>query len=332
MKRVLIVGSGFAGSTFARLAAEKGIEVHVIDQKDHIGGNCYSYSDVETGIEIHKYGPHIFHTNYEEVYEFISRFTKFNNYVNRVKAVSNNKVYSLPINLHTINQFFGKNLSPKEAEEFIDGKRVKFDEISNFKEFVLNSLGYELYKAFFRDYTIKQWGKPPEEIPLSTAKRLPIRYNYNDNYFNDKYQGIPTNGYGSVFERILDHKNITITLNTSFTDVKNKWKNEYDYLIFTGSIDLYFDYCHGYLPYRTVWFEEIRDCEIQGNAVINYSDMSVPYTRIHEHKYFTPEKEFKKSVAFKEFSKKTDSQNNPYYAIENYESKLLIEKYNKLAG
>jgi len=331
MERILIVGAGYAGAVFGRLAAESGISVQIIDKNDHIGGHSYSYKDEETGVEIHKYGPHIFHTVYEDVYEFVSRFTKFNNYVNRVKAIHKNSVYSLPINLHTINQFFDKAFSPTEAEQFIKSKQVRFDQITNFKETVLSSIGEELYKAFFEEYTRKQWGVEPEEIVVSTAKRLPVRYNYNDNYFNDKYQGIPVNGYGSLFENMLDHKNITTTLNTNFGDLKNNWQKDYNYLVYTGAVDDYFEYQFGTLPYRSLKFERIVSEEIQGNAVINYPDANVPFTRIHEHKYFTPEKEFHKSVGFKENSFQTDNTSRPFYPIENESSLKLYSKYKKMA-
>ena len=331
MKRILIVGAGYSGAVFGRLAAEDGLHVDIIDMKDHIGGHSYSYKDPDTGIEIHKYGPHIFHTIYEDVYHFIAQFTKLNYYINHVKVVHNNRVFSLPINLHTINQFFDKNFSPLEAEKFIKEKVVKFDKITNFKEAILNSVGEELYEAFFHHYTIKQWGVEPDKIAVSTAKRLPVRFNYNDNYFNDKYQGIPIDGYGDLFEHILLHPNISVTLETNFKELKNNWKKEYDDLIFTGSIDDYFDYCFGALPYRTLRFEKIIGTEIQGNAVINYPDPDVPFTRIHEHKHFTPEKTFEKSIAFKEYSDATDSRNNPFYPIENEESRKLYNKYKVLA-
>ena len=331
MKKILIVGAGYAGSVFGRLAAEQGSTVQIIDKNDHIGGHSYSFKDVQTGIEIHKYGPHIFHTNYEDVYSFITRFSKLNNYINRVKVIHDNQVYSMPINLHTINQFFEENFSPLDARQFIESKQVRFDEITNFKEVILNSIGEELYEAFFKGYTKKQWGCEPEKIVASTAKRLPIRYNYNDNYFNDKYQGIPVNGYGSLFENILDHRKISITLNTDFNELKETWRKDFDFLVFTGAIDDYFDHCIGVLPYRSLRFERIDGKEIQGNAVINYPDADVPYTRIHEHKYFTPGLNFDNSVAFKEFSLQAGKQNKPFYPIENESSLKLYNRYKEMA-
>lgn len=328
---LLVIGAGFAGATFARLAAEDGIKVSIIDKRDHIGGNSYSFLDKKTGIEIHKYGPHIFHTNSDVVFKFISRFTDLNSYVNRVKGISNGQIYSLPINLHTINQFFGKCLSPTEAKRFIETQRVEFSEIKNFEEYVLNSVGNDLYEAFFRDYTIKQWGIEPSKIPISTAKRLPLRFNYNDNYFDDKYQGIPEKGYGKLFEAIIGHENIKISLSCDYNDLRHSWRKKYDFLVFTGSIDEYFNYKYGELPYRTVAFEKIRAPEIQGNAVINYCDSSVKYTRIHEHKYFMPEKQYSNSIAFKEYSDETNSKYNPFYPVENQKSSEMMLNYSKLA-
>ena len=327
----LIIGAGFSGATFARCAADAGYTVQVIDKRKHMGGNCYTYKDQDSGIEIHKYGPHIFHTNSAQIWKFITKFTEFNNYVNRVKARSNGSIYSLPINLHTINQFFKKTFNPKEAEQFIDKLRIKNIPITNFKNYIVSSIGEELYEAFFKYYTIKQWGKDPEQIDVSTAKRLPIRFHYDDNYYNDRYQGIPVDGYTSIFKRMLDHKNIKVSLNTGFNEFRDNWRNKFRHLVFSGSIDEFFNYSFGYLPYRTVRFKEIRGKEIQGNAVINYTDMKFSFTRIHEHKWFTPERKFEDSVAFEEYSDFTDSRNEPYYPIRDFESDALYNKYEVLA-
>jgi UDP-galactopyranose mutase len=323
----LIVGAGFAGATFARCAADAGFTVHIIDKRDHIGGNCFSYKDEETGIEVHKYGPHIFHTNSKEIWDFINRFTTFNHYTHRVKANYNGEIFSLPINLHTINQFYRKAFSPKEAEDFIESLRVKKNKVENFEDYILSSLGEDLYKAFFRDYTIKQWGIEPKQIPISTAKRLPIRFNYDDNYFNDIFQGIPADGYTKIFERMLHHDKIQIRLKSSFEEYKENWRKNYRYLVYTGSIDEYFDYEFGYLPYRTVYFEEIRGKEIIGTSVMNFTDMKYNFTRIHEHKWFTPNIKFSNSIAFKEFSDMTDSRKNPYYPIRNLLNDKILKNY-----
>ena len=331
-KKILIIGAGFSGATFAHMAAEAGHQVTIIDKRDHIGGNAYTYKDPETGIDVHKYGAHIFHTNDENVWNFVNKFTRFNDYKNRVKAISNGRVYTMPVNLHTINQFFNKTFTPKEAEAFIDSLRVPCERITNFEEFVTSSIGVELYEAFYKYYSIKQWGVQPTEINISTAKRLPIRFVYDDNYFNDKYQGIPVDGYTAIFERMLDHPNIKVLLQTEYADIKDTWRQRYNNLVFTGTIDYYFDHCYGKLPYRTIRFEEIRDKEIQGNAVINYTDMSQDYTRIIEHKYFAPEKKFNSSIGFIEYSAAADSSNNPYYPVRNEESDSIFNKYDKLAA
>lgn len=330
-KKILIVGCGFSGAVFARLAAEKGQKVKIIDKRDHIGGNSYSYKDKETGIEVHKYGPHIFHTNSDEIWAFINRFTEFNNFTLRTKAQTGGKLFTLPVNLMTINQYFNKTFSPSEAKFFIESLRIEYPKITNFEEYITSNLGVELYEAFYKNYTIKQWGLHPKELNISTAKRLPIRYYYDDNYFNDKYQGIPIDGYTKIFERILDHENIEVELNVDFNDIRDGWEKEHSTLIYTGSIDRYFDFQFGKLPYRTLEFKEIRGEEIQGNAIINYTDLSVPYTRITEHKWFTPEKKFESSVAHIEYSKQADSENNPFYPIRNQESDALYNKYNELA-
>jgi UDP-galactopyranose mutase len=331
-KKILIIGAGFSGATFARMAAEAGHQVTIIDKRDHIGGNAYTYKDPETGIDVHKYGAHIFHTNDENVWNFVNKFTRFNDYKNRIKAISNGRIYTMPVNLHTINQFFNKTFTPKEAEAFIDSLRVPCERITNFEEFVTSSIGVELYEAFYKYYSIKQWGVHPTEINISTAKRLPIRFVYDDNYFNDKYQGIPVDGYTAIFERMLDHPNIKVLLQTEYADIKDTWRQRYNNLVFTGTIDYYFDHCYGKLPYRTIRFEEIRDKEIQGNAVINYTDMSQEYTRIIEHKYFAPEKKFNSSIGFIEYSAAADSSNNPYYPVRNEESDSIFNKYDKLAA
>ena len=317
------MGAGFAGATFARLAADAGYSVHIIDKRDHIGGNCYSYKDEETGVEVHKYGPHIFHTNSKEIWDFVNRFSRFNNYVNRVKANYKGRIYSLPINLHTINQFFNKAFNPKQAEEFINKIRINKNKIDNFEDFITNSLGIELYEAFYKYYTIKQWGTNPKNIQLSIAKRLPIRFNYDDNYFNDIYQGIPVDGYTKLFERMLNLEGIKLMLNTDFSEYIRNWRDYYKKLVYTGSIDEYFGYMFGYLPYRTVTFKEIRDKEILGVSNINFTDMTVPFTRIHEHKWFTPEKKFDKSIGFEEYSHATDSRKEPYYPVRNRESEKM---------
>ena len=329
-KHILVVGAGFSGATFARLAAEDDVRVDVIDRRDHIGGNCFSYEDGETGVEVHKYGPHIFHTCNESVFRFVSRFTNLNPFVHRVKAVCQGRDYPLPVNLDTINTFFGENLTPDEARVFIEEKRVRFPRITNFQEYVLDALGRELYEAFYHGYTLKQWGLDPCEIPVSTARRLPVRFDRDDRYFTDPHQGIPDRGYGALFENLLDHEKIRIILGCSHGEMKG-WQKKYDLMVFTGSIDEYFDYRFGELPYRSVRFEKMVAPDIQGCAVVNYCDAATPFTRIHEHRYFTPDRSFSKSIGFREFSHGTTSRSQPFYPIETRESRSLLKAYQGLA-
>ena len=328
----LIVGSGFAGAAFARLAADSGLSSDIIEKRNHIGGNCFTYRDEISGVEVHKYGPHIFHTSDDGVWEFVNRFTAFNGFINRVKGACGGGIYSLPINLHTINQFFGKTFRPQEAETFIDSIRHRYLSPANFEEYILYSLGEELYRAFFRDYTIKQWGVHPREIDIGTAKRLPVRFTYNDDYYDGRYQGIPSEGYSKMFDRMIENKKIHLALETSFDEFRETWRSKYRCLVYTGSIDQYFKYAFGYLPYRTITFNELRSKEIQGNAVINYTDMAVPFTRVHEHKWFTPEKRFQESIGFEEYSAATDSRNNPFYPIRNRNSEQILKRYEELAA
>lgn len=328
----LIVGAGLSGATFARLAADAGYTCHIIDKRNHIGGNCFSYKDEETNIEVHKYGPHIFHTSSKEIWNWVNKFSSFTDYIHRVKANSNGSVYSMPINLHTINQFFKKKFSPLEAYRYIESIRIKHARISNFEEYVTASVGVELYEAFYKYYTIKQWGCDPKKINISVAKRLPIRFDYNDNYFEDIYQGIPLDGYTTLFNRILASDKIKIMLNTDFRQEYKKWRSLYRVLVYSGSIDEYFDYQLGVLPYRTLRFERVVDKEIQGVAQMNYTDYSKPFTRITEYKWFLPENKHKLSIAFMEFSDKADSMHEPYYPIRNSENDSIFKKYENLTS
>lgn len=323
----LIVGSGFAGATFARMAADNGMSSLIIDRRDHIGGNCYSYTDDETGIEVHKYGPHIFHTNSLEIWNFVNRFSAFNNYIHRVKAFTNNSIYSLPINLDTINQYFRKSFNPSEALKFIESLQIKCKNISNLEEYVLNALGHELYEAFYKYYTIKQWGCDPKEINVSTAKRLPIRFYYDDKYFDDIYQGIPIEGYTRLFERMLESKLIKVALNSDFKDEYFDWREKYKMLVYTGSIDEFYNYSYGFLPYRTIRFERIVDKEIQGIAQLNYTDKVNTFTRVTEYKWFLPDINKISSIAMREYPEATDSRVEPYYPIRNIVNEKIYKAY-----
>ncbi len=315
-KKYLIIGAGLSGAVIAeQLSKRDNVKIVVVDERDHIGGNCYTERDSETGVMIHKYGPHIFNTDNQKVWDYITSFCNMVPYINRVKAVSNGEIFSFPINLHTINQFFKKNFNPTEAKDFISklgDNSIK--EPSNFEEQALKMIGIELYRAFFYSYTKKQWGCEPAQLPASILKRIPIRFNYDDNYYINPMQGIPKEGYTSIFNKMFDSSKIEIQLNTKF---KNSFSvEEYEHIFYTGPIDAFFNYKYGRLSYRTVYFQkEIIDGDYQGNAVINYCDDSFPYTRIHEHKHFTPWEQHQKSIYFKEFSKETGEDDIPFYPI-----------------
>ncbi|TGK31136.1 UDP-galactopyranose mutase [Leptospira gomenensis] len=327
---VLIVGAGFSGAVVAHelaSALKDSVKITVLDQRDHIGGNCHTERDGDTGVMVHKYGPHIFHTDDVETWNYVNSFVKFIPFVNRVKAKYGDRVYSLPVNLHTINQLFEKSLNPSEARRFVEEQAdSSIQEPANFEEQALKFLGERLYKAFFFGYTKKQWGCDPKELPASILKRLPVRFSYDDNYYNDPYQGIPESGYTEIVLRMLDHSNIQVLLNTKF-DPGGRGI-DFDHTFYTGPIDEYFGYRFGRLGYRTVFFEKgTGEGDFQGNAVINYCDESVPWTRIHEHKHFAPWEKHEKTVWFKEFSKETDVSDVPYYPKRLDADMERLQKY-----
>lgn len=275
---------------------------------------------------LHKYGPHIFHTDNATVWDYVNKFGEFMPYVNRVKTTSQNRVFSLPINLLTINQFFDKTLNPLEAKSFIASLADRSVGIPNsFEEQGLKFIGKELYEAFFKGYTIKQWGIDPKELPASILKRLPVRFNYDDNYFNHNYQGMPTEGYTPIFERLLSHSNIRVHLRQEF---KNNDTDEYEHVFYSGPIDAWFDFSYGRLGYRTLDFvKETHAGDYQGCAVMNYGDQNVPYTRISEHKHFAPWENHKKTVIFKEYSRACGEKDIPYYPIRLINEKAILNVY-----
>ncbi|MDT4310027.1 UDP-galactopyranose mutase [Klebsiella aerogenes] len=325
-KNVLIVGAGFSGAVIGRLLAESGHKVTIIDSRPHVAGNCYSERDNETGVMVHTYGPHIFHTDNAEVWEYINQYTEMMPYVNRVKTTVNGQVFSLPINLHTINQFFHTTCSPEEARKLIDEKSDKtIEEPATFEEQALRFVGKELYEAFFKGYTIKQWGMSPSELPASILKRLPVRFNYDDNYFNHKYQGMPKDGYTVIVDRILDHENISVALNTLFNEDS---RGDYDHVFYSGALDGFYNYDLGRLGYRTLDFEAFRtEGDYQGCAVMNYGEQKVPYTRITEHKYFAPWESHEKSICYREFSRSCEPEDIPYYPIRQIGEMAMLQNY-----
>lgn len=332
----LIIGAGFSGAVMARqLADSMDCRVEVWDSRGHPGGNCHTERDEATGVMIHKYGPHIFNTDNERVWEYVNRFGEFRPFVNRVKAITDRGVFSMPINLLTINQFFGKKMGPDEAREFMSTLGdSSIGEPQNFEEQALKMLGRDLYEAFFKGYTIKQWGVDPKELPASVLKRLPVRFNYDDNYYSKKHQGIPLHGYTEVIRGILDHPRISVSLNKRFDPSSLKeLQRQYKHLFYTGPLDAFFGYSEGRLGYRTVTFERIatESEDYQGNAVINYPGEDVPWTRIHEHRHFAPWESHKKTVAFREYSKETEPEDAPYYPTRLEADKILLCKYREKA-
>ncbi|MDG6881296.1 Probable UDP-galactopyranose mutase [Phocoenobacter uteri] len=326
MKNIAMAGAGLSCAVIARKLAEKGHKITIFESRNHIGGNCHTERDDKTGVMIHVYGPHIFHTDNKEVWDFVNQYMEFKPYVNRVKSTTKGQVFSLPVNLHTINQFFNKTLSPNEARAFIEQQAdMSITDPQSFEEQAMRFVGKDLYEAFFKGYTQKQWGIDPKNLPASILKRLPVRFNYDDNYFAHPYQGMPKDGYTKMIENILDHQNIEIRLNTPFV---REQAVEFDHVFYSGTIDGYFNYEYGRLPYRTLDFKKkYAKGDFQGCAVMNYGDVSVPYTRISEHKYFSTWESFEDTVYFEEYSRSCEQEDTPYYPINLVGGNELIEKY-----
>jgi UDP-galactopyranose mutase len=327
---IAVVGAGFSGAVIARQLAACGYKVDVFESRSHVAGNCHTERDKETAVMVHVYGPHIFHTNNEKVWSYIQQFDEFMPYINRVKAITQGQVYSLPINLLTINQFFGKTFSPKEAKAYIESIGDKsITDPKTFEEQALRFVGKDLYEAFFKGYTMKQWGLHPSELPASILKRLPVRFNYDDNYYASQFQGIPKHGYTYIVEKILNHPNITLHLNSKF---KRQDASDYQHTFYSGPIDAWFENSEGRLGYRTLDFVSQRDTgDYQGNAVINYGEIDTPWTRISEHKHFTPWETHDKTIVFKEYSRVCDEADIPYYPIRLVKEKSLLDKYTQKA-
>ncbi len=337
---LLVVGSGFFGLTIAERAASAGKKVVVIDRRNHIGGNAYSEAEPETGIEVHRYGAHLFHTSNETVWEYVNRFTEFTSYVHKVYSNFKGEVYPLPINLGTINQFFRAAYSPDEARALIAEQAGEFDTKSaqNLEEKGISLIGRPLYEAFIRDYTSKQWQTPTTELPAEIISRLPVRYNYDNRYFNDTHEGLPVNGYTAWLEKMADHPNIEVRLNTDFFD-ESQPLNKAAVLgkvpvVYTGPVDRYFDYAEGELGWRTLDFEQqvLPVGDFQGTSVMNYAGSDVPYTRIHEFRHFHPERDYPtdKTVIMHEYSRFAERDDEPYYPVNTPEDRERLLKYREL--
>jgi UDP-galactopyranose mutase len=326
--KFLIIGAGFSGAVLAHeLAKNLDCRIDIWEERDHLGGNCHTSRDKETSIMVHHYGPHIFNTNNKGIWDYVNSFGEFRPYVHRVKAVHSGQAFSFPINLLTLSQLFKKNFSPPEAQHFLESICDKsISEPKNFEDQALSFIGEKLYNAFFKGYTKKQWGCDPKLLPASVLKRIPVRFNYDDNYHNALYTGIPVNGYTNVIQNMLAPENIRIRLNKKFDPLK--LPENYDHIFYTGPLDAFFNYRFGNLGYRSVTFEtSVHEGDFQGTAQINYCDEEIPYTRITEHKHFCPWENHERTIIFKEYSKETEAGDVPYYPKRLQEDRLKLKKY-----
>ena len=338
MTDLVVVGSGFFGLTVAeRAARELGLSVRILERRSHLGGNAYSESDPETGIEIHKYGAHLFHTSNERVWEYVNRFTAFTGYQHRVWTKYQDKVYSMPINLGTICAFFGRAFSPEQARALVAEQAQEFDSdtAANLEEKAISLIGRPLYEAFIRGYTLKQWQTNPKELPAEVIARLPVRYTFDNRYFNDTYEGLPADGYTAWLERMADHPKIEVELETDFFEHRNDLVGQVP-VVYTGPVDRYFDYTEGRLGWRTLDFERevLPTGDFQGTSVMNYADEDVAYTRIHEFRHFHPERDYPsdKTVIMREFSRFAEADDEPYYPINTADDRAMLLAYRDLAS
>ncbi|GAA5169127.1 UDP-galactopyranose mutase [Pseudonocardia eucalypti] len=333
-----MVGSGFFGLTVAERAAnELGKRVLILERRNHIGGNAYSEAEPETGIEVHRYGAHLFHTSNKRVWEYVNRFTSFTNYQHRVFARVADQVYAFPMNLALINSFFGRSHTPDEARALIASQAAEFDTAAakNLEEKAISLIGRPLYEAFVKGYTAKQWQTDPTELDPSIITRLPVRYTFNNRYFNDSFEGLPTDGYTAWLERMAETPGVTVKLDTDYFAVRDQLPDVPT--VYTGPLDRYFDYREGELGWRTLDFEQevlTGTGDFQGTSVMNYNDIDVPYTRIHEFRHFHPERaEYPgdKTVIVREFSRFAESGDEPYYPINTAGDRTKLERYRELA-
>lgn len=323
----LIVGSGLYGSVCAHELTKKGFSCLVVDKRDHIGGNVFT-ERIE-GINVHKYGAHIFHTSNEEVWDYINQFAQFNNYINQPIARYKNELYNLPFNMNTFTKLWSDVFTPEDARKRIEEEKGAYcvEEPKNLEEQAIKLVGQTIYEKLIKGYTAKQWGRPCSDLPAFIIKRLPVRFVFDNNYFNDKYQGIPIGGYTRIIEKMLD--GIDVRTNCDFFKNRDELESICKRIIYTGSIDQFFDYKYGCLEYRTVRFEnETLDvCNYQGNAVINYTEYEVPFTRVIEHKHFEFDRESPKTVISREYSTSWKPGDEPYYPVNDSKNNSLFEKY-----
>jgi len=333
---LIVVGAGFFGLTIAERAAQNlGIKVCVLERRDHIGGNAWSELDPQTGIEVHIYGSHLFHTNSREVWDYVNRFSEFTNYRHFVFANYDGRVFPMPINLGTICSFFGRSFTPDEARSFIAEQAAELSgrEPKNLEEKAISLIGRPLYEAFIRGYTAKQWQTDPRDLPANIITRLPVRFNFNARYFDDTYEGLPADGYFRLIERMCRHDNITILRSTDFFEVREFIRKDVP-IVYTGPIDRYFDFMHGRLGWRTLEFERevVEVPDFQGTSVMNYASEAVRFTRIHEFKHLHPERKHdsRRTTIFREYSRFAGPDDEPYYPINTAVDRAIYDKYSAL--
>jgi UDP-galactopyranose mutase len=334
---LVVVGTGLFGLTVAeRCAADLGLRVLMLDRRSHLGGNAYSERDPDTGIEVHQYGAHLFHTSNTRVWEYVNRFTSFTGYQHKVFTNYRGQIYSMPINLATICSYSGRALTPDEARALVAEQAGEIDsaDARNLEEKGISLIGRPLYEAFIRGYTAKQWQTDPRDLPPEIINRLPVRYNFDNRYFNDTYEGLPTDGYTAWLTRMADSDKIEVRLDTDFFDLRDDLVGNVP-IVFTGPVDQYFDYAAGDLSWRTIDFEyEVKPVgDFQGTSVMNYADEDVPYTRIIEPRHFHPERDYPsdKTVVMREFSRFAQKGDEPYYPINTAEDRERLLTYRDLA-
>lgn len=339
---LIVVGSGLFGLTVAeRAASQLGKNVLIVERRSHLGGNAYSEAEPETGIEVHKYGAHLFHTSNKRVWDYVNQFTDFTGYQHRVFAMHNGTAYQFPMGLGLINQFFGKYYSPEDAKKLIQEQaaEINSEDATNLEEKAISLIGRPLYEAFIRDYTAKQWQTDPKELPAGNITRLPVRYTFDNRYFNDTYEGLPVDGYAAWLNNMADHELIEVRLNTDWFEVRDQIRadNPDAPVVYTGPLDRYFNYEEGTLGWRTLDFEtEVLDIpDFQGTSVMNYNDAEFPYTRIHEFRHFHPERADvypkDKTVIMKEYSRFAEGDDEPYYPINTPDDREMLLKYRERA-
>ena len=338
---LVVVGSGFFGLTVAeRAATQLGKRVLVLERRPHIGGNAYSEAEPETGIEIHKYGAHLFHTSNERVWEYVNQFTDFTDYQHRVFAMHNGTAYQFPMGLGLVNQFFGRYYSPDEAKALIaeQSSEIATEDATNLEEKAISLIGRPLYEAFVRDYTAKQWQTDPKNLPAENITRLPVRYTFNNRYFNDTHEGLPVDGYTAWLENMAADEKIDVVLDTDWFEVREAVRaaSPDAPVVYTGPLDRYFDYSEGKLGWRTLDFETevLPTGDFQGTSVMNYNDADYAYTRIHEFRHFHPERKNypkDKTVIMREFSRFAEDDDEPYYPINTPDDREMLTRYRELA-